>query len=160
MILRCQPLIDALAAVRTPESHVIALIPAGKPYTQKNARTLSEKEHLIFLCGHYEGMDARIYPYADELLSIGDYILTGGELPAMVITDSVMRLVEGSIKADSLKEESFEEGLLEYPQYTRPAVYRGAEVPEVLLSGNHEAIRKWRRAEARKLTAQMRPDLL
>ena len=160
MILRCQPVIDALEAVRTPGSHVIALIPAGKPYTQKNARTLSEKEHLIFLCGHYEGMDARIYPYADELLSIGDYVLTGGELPAMVITDSVMRLVEGSIKADSLKEESFEEGLLEYPQYTRPAVYRGAEVPEVLLSGNHEAIRKWRQEEARKLTAQQRPDLL
>ena len=117
-------------------------------------------EELILICGHYEGMDARIYPYADELLSIGDYILTGGELPAMVICDSVMRLVQGTMKKESTIEESFEEGLLEYPQYTRPADYKGQKVPEVLLSGDHEAIRKWRREEALRVTKERRPDLL
>ena len=160
MILRCQPVLDALHAVRTPESRVIILTPAGKPYTQTDAHRLSEESHLILICGHYEGMDARIYPHADELLSIGDYILTGGELPAMVITDSVMRLVKGSIKEESTKEESFEQGLLEYPQYTRPADYNGQKVPEVLLSGDHEAIRKWRQQEALRITKENRPDLL
>ena len=160
MILRCQPVLDALESVRTSESHVIILAPAGKPYTQKDAHRLSSEKHLIFICGHYEGMDARIYPHADELLSIGDYIVTGGELPAMIITDSVMRLVKGSMKEESTIEESFEDGLLEYPQYTRPAEYNGEKVPEVLLSGNHEAIRKWRKEQALKLTREMRPDLL
>ena len=160
MILRCQPVLDALSAVRTPESRVIILTPAGKPYTQADAHRLAEESHLILICGHYEGMDARIYPHADELLSIGDYILTGGELPAMVITDSVMRLVKGSIKEESTKEESFEQGLLEYPQYTRPANYNGQKVPEVLLSGDHEAIRKWRQEEALRITKENRPDLL
>ena len=160
MILRCQPVLDALSAVRTPESRVLILTPAGKPYTQADAHRLAEESHLILICGHYEGMDARIYPYADELLSIGDYVLTGGELPAMVITDSVMRLVKGSIKEESTKEESFEQGLLEYPQYTRPADYNGQKVPEVLLSGDHEAIRKWRQQEALRITKENRPDLL
>lgn len=160
MILRCQPVLDALSAVRTPESHVIILAPAGKPYTQADAHRLAEESHLILICGHYEGMDARIYPHADEQLSIGDYILTGGELPAMVISDSVMRLVKGSIKEESIKEESFEQGLLEYPQYTRPAEYNGQKVPDVLLSGDHEAIRKWRREEALRITKENRPDLL
>lgn len=160
MILRCQPVLDALSAVRTPESRVLILTPTGKPYTQGDAHRLAEESHLILICGHYEGMDARIYPYADELLSIGDYVLTGGELPAMVITDSVMRLVKGSIKEESIKEESFEQGLLEYPQYTRPADYNGQKVPEVLLSGDHEAIRKWRQQEALRITKENRPDLL
>ena len=160
MILRCQPVLDALEAVRTPESHVVILAPIGKPYTQADAHRLAEMEELILICGHYEGMDARIYPYADELLSIGDYILTGGELPAMVICDSVMRLVQGTMKKESTLEESFEEGLLEYPQYTRPADYKGRKVPEVLLSGDHEAIRKWRREEALRVTKERRPDLL
>ena len=160
MILRCQPVLDALEAYRTPNSHVVILAPIGKPYTQKDAHRLSGKEHLILICGHYEGMDARIYPYADELLSIGDYVLTGGELPAMVICDSVLRLVKGSMKEESIREESFEDGLLEYPQYTRPAEYKGEKVPEVLLSGDHEAIRKWRHEEALRLTKENRPDLL
>ena len=184
MILRCQPVLDALKAVRTPassdasesdaapssqaasdshaapSSHVVILAPIGKPYTQADAHRLSCEEHLILICGHYEGMDARIYPHADELISIGDYILTGGELPAMVICDSVMRLVKGSMKEESTWEESFEDGLLEYPQYTRPADYNGQKVPEILLSGNHEAIRKWRREEAERITRERRPDLL
>ncbi len=160
MILRCRPVLNALDSVRTPESHVIILAPIGRQYDQQTAHRLADCQHLILICGHYEGMDARIYPYADELLSIGDYILTGGELPAMVIADSVMRLVRGSMKAASTEEESFENGLLEYPQYTRPAEYNGSKVPEVLLSGDHEAIRKWREAESLRLTRQLRPDLL
>lgn len=160
MILRCQPVLDALASVRTEESHVAILAPSGTPYTQKDAHRLSEKEHLILICGHYEGMDARIYPHSDELLSIGDYIVTGGELPAMIIADSVMRLVKGSMKEESTIEESFENGLLEYPQYTRPAEYKGQKVPEVLLSGDHEAIRKWRSEQAFEITNKNRPDLI
>ena len=160
MILRCQPVLDALEAVRTPLSHVAILAPIGKPYVQADAHRLAAMEELVLICGHYEGMDARIYPYADEILSIGDYVLTGGELPAMVICDSLMRLVEGSMKKKSTVEESFEEGLLEYPQYTRPADYKGQKVPEVLLSGDHEAIRKWRQEEALRVTKERRPDLL
>lgn len=181
MILRCQPVLDALEAVRTPANsdvseshaapsghtatdshadHVVILTPIGTPYKQADAHRLSMEEHLILICGHYEGMDARIYPHADELISIGDYILTGGELPAMVICDSVMRLVKGSMKEESTVEESFEDGLLEYPQYTRPADYNGQKVPEVLLSGDHEAIRQWRREEAERITRERRPDLL
>lgn len=160
MILRCQPVLDALEAVRTPHSHVAILAPIGKPYVQADAHRLAAMEELVLICGHYEGMDARIYPYADEFLSIGDYVLTGGELPAMVICDSLMRLVEGSMKKESTVEESFEEGLLEYPQYTRPADYKGQKVPEVLLSGDHEAIRKWRQEEALRVTKERRPDLL
>ena len=160
MILRCQPVLDALEAVRTPLSHVAILAPIGKPYVQADAHRLAAMEELVLICGHYEGMDARIYPYADEILSIGDYVLTGGELPAMVICDSLMRLVEGSMKKESTVDESFEEGLLEYPQYTRPADYKGQKVPEVLLSGDHEAIRKWRQEEALRVTKERRPDLL
>ena len=160
MILRCQPVLDALEAVRTPLSHVAILAPIGKPYVQADAHRLADMEELVLICGHYEGMDARIYPYADEILSIGDYVLTGGELPAMVICDSLMRLVEGSMKKESTIEESFETGLLEYPQYTRPADYKGQKVPEVLLSGDHEAIRKWRQEEALRVTKDRRPDLL
>lgn len=160
MILRCEPVIDALNSVRGSESRVIILAPSGKTYKQQDAHRLSKEQHLIFICGHYEGMDARIYPFADELLSIGDYIVTGGELPAMVITDSVMRLVKGSMKEASIKDESFENGFLEYPQYTRPADYNGQKVPDVLLSGNHQAIAAWRKEQAASLTKQSRPDLL
>ena len=160
MILKCQPVLSALESVRTEGSHTVVLSPGGKPFTQKDAHRLAKEAHLILLCGHYEGMDARIYPHADEMLSIGDYILTGGELPAMVITDAVLRLVKGTMKEESTREESFEDGLLEYPQYTRPADYKGQKVPEVLLSGDHEAIKKWRREEAEKVTRKNRPDLL
>ena len=160
LILRCQPVLSALEKVRSQKSHVVILAPIGKPYKQEDARRLSGIEHLILICGHFEGMDARIYSYADEMISIGDYILSGGELPAMIITDSVLRLVDGSIKPESLAEESFDNGLLEYPQYTRPAEYNGQKVPDVLLSGNHEEIQKWRRNNAVMLTARLRPDLL
>ena len=160
MILRCQPVIDTLDLIRDADSHVAVLAPVGKPYRQSDAHRLSQTKHLILICGHFEGMDARIYSYADELISIGDYILSGGELAAMVITDSVTRLLKGSMKEASIQEESFEHGLLEYPQYTRPADFRGRKVPDVLLSGNHEAIRNWRSEEALKATRAMRPDLL
>ena len=160
MILRCQPVLDALEDVKEEGSRSILLAPIGKTFRQEDAHRLSEERHLIFICGHYEGFDARIYPHADEILSIGDYILTGGELPAMVICESVLRLVDGSMKKESVTDESFEGGLLEYPQYTRPYDYKGEKVPEILLSGNHEAIRKWREEEARKITRERRPDLL
>ncbi len=159
-VLRCEPVIGALEAVRGPESHVVILSPWGKPYTQKDARRLSEEKHLVLLCGHYEGFDARIYPYADEVISVGDYILTGGEIPAMAVADSVIRLFPESLKEESTEDESFEHGLLEYPQYTRPVEFRGERVPEVLLSGNHEAIRLWRQEEALRITRERRPDLL
>ena len=160
MILRCQPVIDTLDMVRDENSHIVVLAPVGKPYRQSDAHRLSQEQHLVLVCGHFEGMDARIYPYADELLSIGDYILTGGELAAMVISDSVVRLLKGSMKEESVLDESFENGLLEYPQYTRPADFRGDKVPEILLSGDHEAIRHWRRNEAIRVTKEIRPDLL
>ena len=160
MIIRCEPVINALEAVRTPESRTILLCPGGTKHSQKHARILSGEKHLILICGHYEGFDARIYEYVDETLSIGDYILTGGELAAMVVTDSVVRLLKGSLREGSADEESFESGLLEYPQYTRPAEFRGKAVPEVLLSGNHEAIRKWREEQALARTQRERPDLL
>lgn len=159
MIIRCQPVVDTLEEIRTADSHVVILSPTGQPFRQKKARELSGKSHLVLICGHYEGMDERIYSYADEILSIGDYVLTGGELPAMVVTETAVRLLEGSLREGSADEESFEEGLLEYPQYTRPRVFRGLEVPEVLLSGNHEAIRQWRREQSLLRTRKYRPDL-
>ncbi len=160
MIIRCQPVIDAIEDIRTEKSRVVILSPAGRPYDQKTARRFSAEDHLILVCGHFEGFDHRIYSYADEAVSIGDYILTGGELAAMVVTDSVIRLLKGSLRDGSADEESFENGLLEYPQYTRPAVFRGQPVPEVLLSGDHEAIRLWRSAQAVRRTEENRPDLL
>ncbi len=168
MILRCQPVVDALrAALNTEDTdkpegkvRIIALDPAGKPFAQADARRYAAYDHLVLLCGHYEGMDARIYDYVDDIVSIGDYVLTGGELPAMVMCDAIIRLTEGALRTESTQEESFENGLLEYPQYTRPAVFEGKAVPEVLLSGNHEAIRAWREQAALNRTKQMRPDLL
>jgi len=159
MVIRCQPVVDALEATRTENSHVILLSPKGQKYDQQKAREYSSYEHLILICGHYEGFDARIFPYADEIISIGDYILTGGELAAQIITDSVTRLLDGSLKEGSADDESFENGLLEYPQYTRPADFRGDKVPDVLLSGDHEAIRVWREQQALALTKKLRPDL-
>ena len=159
MVIRCQPVVDALEATRTENSHVILLSPKGQKYDQQKAREYSSYEHLILICGHYEGFDARIFPYADEIISIGDYILTGGELAAQIITDSVTRLLDGSLKEGSADDESFENGLLEYPQYTRPADFRGDKVPDVLLSGDHEAIRVWWEQQAFALTKKYRPDL-
>ena len=161
MVMRCQPVLDALRACRKDglKTHSLILSPAGTPYTQKKAHELSDSEHLVLICGHYEGLDARIYPHADEQISIGDYVLTGGELAAQVIIDSVARLLPGSLRDESTQEESFENGLLEYPQYTQPAIYEGEAVPDVLRSGDHEKIRRWRLQQSLLLTRRMRPDL-
>lgn len=160
MVLMCQPIVDCLNEVKTEKSHVILMNPTGKTFDQKKAHELLEKEDIVIICGHYEGYDARISDYVDEEISIGDYILTGGELGAMVITDAVTRLVEGVITAESTVDETFENGLLEYPQYTRPVDFEGKVVPEVLLSGHHENIRKFRLYESLKKTLINRPDLL
>ena len=165
MVMRCQPVLDALRYVKgegegAPASVTVALSPAGTVFSQKTARRYKDLDHLILICGHYEGMDERIYRHADEELSIGDYILTGGEIAAMAVADAVIRLLPGALRDKSTEEESFENGLLEYPQYTQPAVYEGEAVPEVLLSGNHEKIRKWRLKESLRRTLERRPDLL
>ena len=165
MVMRCQPVLDALRACRgrsgsgDPGVRTVILSPAGTPYTQQKARSYAGLDHLILICGHYEGMDARTYPHADEQVSIGDYVLTGGELAAQVITDSVTRLLPGSLRDASTEEESFENGLLEYPQYTQPREYEGMAVPEVLVSGNHRLIHLWKFEESLKLTKRERPDL-
>lgn len=163
MILRAAPVFGALDAAiggSAAKPRVIALTPAGVPFTQKKARELAKEEHIVLICGHYEGMDERILRRADEEISIGDYILTGGELPAQIITDAVLRLQEGVLRPESTAEESFEDGLIEYPQYTQPADLDGDRVPEVLLSGDHERIRIWRRKASLKRTLERRPDLL
>jgi len=159
MVMKCQPVLDALDSVKTEDSYTLLMSPAGTPYSQAKARELSKKDHLILLCGHYEGLDARINKHVDELVSIGDYVLTGGELASMVIMDSVIRLLKGSIRDTSTDEESHENGLLEYPQYTHPADYKGDLVPEILLSGNHAKIREWRVLQSLRLTEKVRPDL-
>ncbi len=159
MVMKCQPVVDALNSVRTDQSHVVMMSPSGVPYTQEKAHELAGKDHLVLLCGHYEGMDARIGKYVDEEISIGDYVLTGGELASMVIMDSVIRLLEGSIKEESTADESYENGLLEYPQYTQPREYGGECVPSVLLSGNHQKIREYRRLQSLLITKEKRPDL-
>ena len=164
MVMRCQPVLDALRAVKKEQpagtSVTAALSPAGAVFTQKTAHRYADLDHLILLCGHYEGMDERIYRHVDEEVSLGDFILTGGELAAMAVADAVIRLLPGAIRSESTGEESFENGLLEYPQYTQPAVYDGESVPDVLLSGNHEKIRQWRLKESLRKTLLRRPDLL
>jgi tRNA (guanine37-N1)-methyltransferase len=163
MILKPEPLfraVKSLSSQNVPE--VIVLTPAGKPFDQEEAHKLAKAEHIILICGHYEGIDQRVLDHlATKELSIGDYILTGGELPAMVIADAVIRLLPGVLgNQDSLVFESFEEGMLEHPQYTRPADFQGLKVPEVLLSGNHQEIKRWRREQAFKKTIGCRPELL
>ena len=160
MILKVEPVVKALEKIKQDNSHVILMAPAGKTYKQEDAHRLSEHEHLIIICGHFEGFDQRITKYVDEIFSIGDYILCGGEIPAMVISESMMRLVDGSMKKESVLDESFENGLLEYPQYTRPYDYNGDKVPDVLLSGDHEAVRRWRHEEALKMTEKFRKDMI
>ena len=164
MVMRCQPVLDALRAVKKelPAGTLVtaALSPAGAVFSQKTAHRYAGLGHLILICGHYEGMDERIFRHVDEEVSIGDFILTGGELAAMAVADAVIRLLPGAIRAESTGDESFENGLLEYPQYTQPAVYEGESVPDVLLSGNHEKIRKWRLRESLRKTFLKRPDLL
>lgn len=160
MVMRCGPVIRAIRASRSEKSRVIMMDPAGAVFTQKKARELSGEEDLVFVCGHYEGFDARIYDEADECISIGDYIMTGGELASQVITDAVVRLLDGTIRQESTSEESFEMPRLEYPQYTRPIDFEGKKVPKVLLSGNHEKIRQWRILQSVLRTMRFRPDLL
>lgn len=162
MVMKPEPLFAAVESVRSSGgAHVVLLDPQGTPFTQKRAWQLAEKSHLVFVCGHYEGVDERVRSAVDEELSIGDYVLTGGELAALVVIDAVTRLVPGALgEARSAQEDSFEDGLLDHPQYTRPAVFRGMEVPSVLLSGHHEQIRLWRRREALQRTLLRRPDLL
>ncbi|MFA6739744.1 MAG: tRNA (guanosine(37)-N1)-methyltransferase TrmD [Bacilli bacterium] len=159
LVMKCQPLLDALAHVRNATSHVVMMSPRGKTFVQAHAKAYAQETHLILVCGHYEGVDERVTPYVDEELSIGDYILTGGELASMVVSDAVIRLLEGAIRAESSLEESFEENLLEYPQYTLPRRYKGQEIPPILFSGNHAAIAKWRRKEQLRITRTKRPDL-
>jgi tRNA (guanine37-N1)-methyltransferase len=159
MILRPEPVADALDALRRPDSTAILLDPVGEVFRQDRAADLAGRSHLIFLCPRYEGVDERIRTLVDLELSIGDYVLTGGELPALVVIDAVIRLLPGAIEAASLADESFSDGLLEYPQYTRPAVFRGLDVPAVLTSGDHAAVDRWRREQAVIRTRERRPDL-
>lgn len=159
MVMMCEPVFNAVEAIRTEDSHVIILTPRGKTYNQQKAYELTNKKHLIIICGHYEGFDERIKTIVDLELSIGDYVLTGGEVPAMVITDAITRLIPGVITSESLDSESFNNGLLDYPNYTRPEVFRGMRVPEVLLSGHHKNIEKYRQEEQIRLTRENRNDL-
>ncbi len=161
MVMTAQPIFDAINSVITKKSKLIYLSPKGEVFKQEKAVELSKEEHLIFLCGHYEGIDERILDIFKPLeISIGDYVLTGGELPAMVVVDAIARNIEGVLARNSLDEESHSNGLLEYPQYTRPQVFQGLEVPEVLLSGNHEEIRKWREQKSIEITKLRRGDML
>jgi tRNA (guanine37-N1)-methyltransferase len=162
MLMKPEPLFEAVEALRGEKTRVILTSPAGRPFRQEIAQELAGEDHLLLVCGSYEGFDERVREcLADDELSIGDYVLTNGALPAMVIIDAVTRLLPGVLGDDeSSVDESFSDGLLEYPQYTRPAEFRGMSVPEVLLSGDHAAIERWRREQARMRTGQRRPDLL
>lgn len=159
MIMRCQPVVDALEDVKTSCSKSFLLSPKGSVLTQKKVREISKEEHIILVCGHYEGVDARTEKYIDEQISVGDYVLSGGEAAAVVVIDSVVRLLDGVLRDKSADDESHENGLLEYPQYTRPAEYRGERVPDVLLSGNQKKIDEWRLKESLLLTKKYRPDM-
>ena len=161
MVLMAQPIYDCVESLKDDDSFVILLTPSGVPYKQKIAYDLLKKKHLIIICGHYEGFDERIRALADLEISIGDYVLTGGEIPAMVLTDSITRLIPGVINEQSHIEDSFNENyLLDYPTYTKPRNFRGMEVPEVLISGDHKKIDEYRYQESLKRTKELRPDLL
>lgn len=159
MVLMCEPIFRCLDEIKTPESFVIMTSPAGHTFKQEMAVDLSKKKHLIILCGHYEGFDERIKSIVDMEVSIGDYVLTGGELPSMVMCDAITRLIPGVISAKSLEVESFNDGLMDYPNYTRPEEFREMRVPEVLLSGHHKNIEKYREEERIKRTKEIRKDL-
>lgn len=160
MVLMCQPIYDAIEDIKTKDSKVIMLTPDGKTYRQSIAYDLSQEKHLILLCGHYEGFDERIRNIVDLELSIGDYVLTGGEYPAMVVADSIIRLLPGAIEEESHLIDSFNDNLLDYETYTRPACFRGMEVPSVLLSGDHKKIDEFRQNSRYNRTRDRRPDLL
>ena len=159
LIMKCQPIVDAIRENSTKKCHKIILSPGGKTYNQAKANELKKYDEILLLCGHYEGIDERVNDYLDEAISIGDYILTGGELGAMVIADSIIRLLDGAITDASLDEESFSNGLLEYPQYTEPDDFEGKKVPNILYTGNHTAIEKYRRKKSLELTRKYRPDM-
>lgn len=166
-LMKCEPVFEALDELTSPERTggerplVVFFTPCGEPFDQGMALQLSLQEHVIFVCGRYEGFDERVYTRADRCISLGDYVLTGGELPAMVVTDAVVRLLPGVLGDEgSSVEESFADGLLEFPQYTRPSSYDGLDVPSVLLSGDHAAVAAWRRRMSIRRTARLRPDLL
>ena len=160
MVLMCDPIFRAIDELSTDDSLVIMMTPSGKVYKQSVATEIALKKHIIILCGHYEGFDERIKSITDLELSIGDYVLTGGEIPSMVVMDSVIRLVDGVISSGSLESESFNNNLLDYPNYTKPYEYRGMKVPEVLISGHHKNIDEYRKREQLRLTKENRPDLL
>lgn len=160
MVLMPQPIFDAVEALKEQDSKVILMTPQGIPYTQTMAYDLALEEHLIIICGHYEGFDERIRSLADLEISIGDFVLTGGEIPSMAITDSIVRLLDGVIEKESHEKDSFNDNLLDYPVYTKPQNFRGMQVPEVLLSGHHKNIAQWRLEEQIKRTKQRRSDLL
>jgi tRNA (guanine37-N1)-methyltransferase len=162
MVLKPEPIFEAVEAVKSDEAEVILLTPQGRVFNQRIAQELAQKKHLVFICGHYEGEDERVREHlATDEISIGDYVLTGGELPAMVVIDAVLRLIPGVLGSEeSAREESHAEGLLEYPQYTRPEDFRGWKVPEILLSGDHAKIARWRREQSLQRTLERRPELL
>ncbi len=160
MILRCEPIFECLDSIDTEDAYIILLSPEGTKYKQDVAKRLKEHKHLIIICGHYEGFDERIKTRVDEVISIGDYILTGGEIPAMAITDSIARLLPDVITKASLDDESFNDNLLDYPTYTKPAEYRGLKVPDVLISGNHKLIDEYRKNMKIEKTKALRPDLM
>lgn len=159
MVLQCEPIFRCIDEILTKDSKVIMMSPAGRVFKQQVAVDLSKEKHLIILCGHYEGFDERIKTLVDMELSIGDYVLTGGEVPAMAVTDAIVRLIPGVISQDSLVSESFNDGMLDYPTYTRPEVFRGMRVPEVLLSGDHKKIEEYRQSERIRRTKEAREDI-
>lgn len=160
MVLMCEPVFRAVESVKTEESKVILMTPAGHTFNQKTAYDLSKEKHLIFICGHYEGFDERIRTLVDMELSIGDYVLTGGELPACVISDSIIRLIDGVITKESLENESFTDNLLDFPVYTKPREFRGMKVPDVLVSGDHAKINEYREQMRIEKTREFRKDLM
>lgn len=160
MILMPEPIYDAINTLKTKDSIVIMMTPQGKTYNQKEAYNLSKSKHMIILCGHYEGFDERIRSFVDLEISVGDYVLTGGEIPSMILIDSVARLLDGVIEEESHLCDSFNNNLLDYPVYTKPIEFKGMKVPEILLSGHHENIKKWRLEQSIKKTKERRPDLL
>ena len=161
MLLRCEPIFECIDDInKDNDAYIVLLTPEGNKFNQTKAKDYSKIKHLIIICGHYEGFDERIKTLADEEVSIGDFVLTGGEIPSMAIMDATIRLIDGVINKDSLESESFEDNLLDYPVYTKPRVYRGMEVPEVLVSGDHKKIDKWREEKRIEKTKNKRPDLM
>ena len=154
MVLQIEPIYNALMDIKSDDSHIILLTPSGKTFNQKKASKLSNCKHLILICGHYEGFDYRITELVDEEISIGDFVLTGGELPAMMISDAIIRLLPGAISSESLESESFDDDLLDYPVYTKPREFKGMKVPDVLLSGNHAKIEEYRKLERERITRE------